>query len=47
MRLYGYYYARGQSGEMIIPGRSGTSSRDRCLVGVLTNEPLQRSPHGT
>ena len=42
MRLYGYdYYARGLPGETVILGWSGTSSEDRCMIGVLTNEGLQ------
>lgn len=43
MRLYAHdYYARGRPGELVIIGRSGTSSSDRCMIGVLTDEKLPR-----
>ncbi len=43
MRLYAYdYYAQGRSGELIIIGRPGSSSEDRCMIGVLTDEKLRR-----
>ena len=43
MRLYAYdYYARGRPGELIIIGRPGSSSEDKCMIGVLTDEKLQQ-----
>ena len=47
MRLHAYdYYARGRPGELIIIGRPGSSSEDRCMIGVLTDEKLRRQPSG-
>ena len=47
MRLYAYdYYARGRPGELIIIGRPGSSSEDRCMIGVLTDERLRQASPG-
>ena len=46
-RLYAYdYYARGRPGELIIIGRRGSSSEDRCMIGVLTDERLRQASSG-
>lgn len=43
MKLHAYdYYARGRPGELIIIGRPGSNSEDRCMIGVLTDEKLRR-----
>ena len=42
-RLIAYdYYVRGQPGELVILGRPGSTSSDRCMIGILTDEALQR-----
>lgn len=43
VRLYAYdYYARGRPGKSVIVGRPGSTSDDRCMIGILTDEKLQR-----
>ena len=47
MRLHAYdYYSRGRPGELIIIGRPGSSSEDRCMIGVLTDERLRQASSG-
>ena len=43
IRLYAYdYYARGLPRELVIIGKPGSSSGDRCMIGVLTDEKLRQ-----